>query len=83
VLSLNCRVALRSFNGMPTTPVDCRADENFWMLIGQVGTVVEATNARARVLVKFDCAVPELGLACHNPIPNSLYILETDLKRIQ
>jgi hypothetical protein len=51
------------------------------MLIGKLGTVVEAINARGRVLVKFDCAVPERGLVCHNPIPNSLYILESDLER--
>jgi len=82
VLALNCRVILRTFNGTQITPADCRPDENYWALLGEHGTVVETINARARVLIKFDRTVSELGLHCHNAISNGLYILETDLEKI-
>ena len=82
MLLLNSRVTLRSFNGTSFAPRDCRPDENYWALIGDVGTVVETINERARVLVKFDRSVSERGLHCHNPVPNTLYILEADLEQI-
>jgi membrane protein implicated in regulation of membrane protease activity len=81
MLSLNCRVILLSFNGILSTPEHCEPSENYWELIGERGTVIEKVNERGRVLVKFDNTVSDLGLQCHNPIPNSLYILETDLKK--
>lgn len=83
MLPINSQVALRSFNGTASAPSDCRQDENYWLLIGEVGTVVETINTKARVLVKFDRPVSEHGLCCHNPVPNSLYILETDLRKMR
>lgn len=61
-------------------PAECSPDENYWVLIGETGTVVEPKNVRARVLVKFDALVSDYGLHCHNVVPNSLYILESDLE---
>jgi hypothetical protein len=83
VLRLNSRVVLRSFNGTRSTPCECRTDENYWTLIGETGTVVDTSSVPSlpgRVLVRFDTAVSARGLVCHNAVPNSLYILETDLE---
>jgi hypothetical protein len=80
MIPLNTRVVLRSFNASPTAPRGCRPDENYWKLIGELGCVVETSNARQRVLVRFDKSVADHGLVCHNRMPNSLYILEADLR---
>jgi hypothetical protein len=80
VTSLNSKVILRTFNGSSVPPVECSAGENYWALIGETGKVVEPKNARARVLVQFDASVAGYGLHCHNVVPNSLYILESDLE---
>ena len=73
------KVVLISFNGARSAPENCRRAENYWLLIGTRGTIASPVNANGRVLVTFDTPVSEVGLACHNPTPNSLYILETDL----
>lgn len=80
VASINTKVFLRTFNGTSSPPEDCAPGEDYWRLIGESGTVVKATNARNRVLVQFDNSIIERGLICHNPVPNSLYILATDLE---
>jgi hypothetical protein len=80
MLPVHSRVTVRSFNGTKTPPADCRPTENYWLLVGTNGTVVEQANAKGRVLVRLDASVHELGLSCHNPTPNSLYILESDLE---
>jgi hypothetical protein len=80
MLSNHYRVVLRSFNGTFSPPKDCSPDENYWALIGEIGTIIEVKNARNRVLVKFDVSVVDRGLQCHNQIPNSLLILESDLE---
>jgi hypothetical protein len=82
MLPLNCRVVLLSFNGTLSALEYCEPSENYWALIAESGTVIETINERHRVLVKFDNSVSDCGLHSHNPIPNSLYILETDLKKI-
>lgn len=79
-LPLHSPVILRRFNGTLLPPDKCRPGENYWALIGETGTVVETVNARDRVLVKFNTSVSGRGLHCHNPEPNSLYILQTDLE---
>ena len=82
MLQLKCQVILRAFNGTSSAPAGRHADENYWILIGQRGTVVETINERGRVLVQFDGSISERGLHCHNPFANSLYILESDLEKI-
>ena len=77
---LNSKVILRTFNGTSVSPVEYSPDENYWALIGETGKVVEPKNSRARVLVQFDASVAGYGLHCHNEVPNSLYILESDLE---
>jgi hypothetical protein len=77
---MNQKVRLKSFNGSLVSPKGTSADENYWTLIGKTGEIVEPKNERGRVLVIFDIPVLSLGLACHNWIENSLYILESDLE---
>ncbi len=79
-LTPGTRVILRAFNGAASTPPDCRTDENYWRLIGERGAVIETPPDNPRVLVQFDRPAAELGLHCHNPIPNSLLILKSDLE---
>ena len=76
---MNHRVRLKSFNGSATPPENCIPEENYWLLIGQVGEVIAPINERSRVLVKFDRPVSAFGLYCHNEVENSLFILESDL----
>lgn len=76
------RVVLKSFNGVFAAPDECKPSENYWLLVGQRGTVLEPKNERSRVLVRFDVSVESLGLHCHNALENTLLILETDLQFI-
>jgi len=71
--------------GATAAPEYTRADENYWLLIGQSG-VVELDDDSAlgipggpRVLVKFDGDVRGFGLQCHNEVPNALWLLTSDL----
>lgn len=73
------KVQLKSFNGEFDTPAGCRDSENYWRIIGCTGVIVEPKNGRDRVLVQFDESIEVFELHCHNPIENSLYILESDL----
>lgn len=82
MLPLYSKVILISFNGLLSAPEHCEPKENYWVLIGESGTVIETINDRNRVLVRFDNSISDRGLYCHNSIANSLYILETDLKNI-
>ena len=79
MFSVDARVIMKSFNGTRITPASCDPRENYWLLIGERGTVVEPQNDKGRVLVRFDTSVVRKGLHCHNPTPNSLYILTSDL----
>ena len=79
---MNQKVRLKSFNGTLAAPKQTRPEENYWLLIGCSGEIVAQKNQSGRVLVKFDAPVKSFGLACHNEIENSLYILESDLKTI-
>lgn len=76
------RVKLVSFNGELTAPADCHSDENYWRLIGQTGVIIGQNDDGSRVLIKFDRSVSSFGLASHNPVANSLYILPKDLSDV-
>jgi hypothetical protein len=84
------RVRVQTFNGASERPHAVSADEDYWLLIGRLGTVrqdpTELTLRRCysgvRVCVEFDDNLVAMGLACHNPIDNSLWILESDLERL-
>jgi hypothetical protein len=76
------KVKIVTFNGDTDSSDKCDSKENYWVLIGKTGTVMMPENTSKRVLVKFDESVNDLGLHCHNPVPNSLLILTSDLKLI-
>ena len=77
------RVRLNTFNGSSIAPPDCKVPENYWLLIGHVGTIVSFNAELNRYLVQFEKSVHVFGLHCHNPEPNSLYILGKDLVLIE
>jgi len=77
---MSAKVRLKSFNGTKYGPSTCPPKENYWLLIGKSGNVVASKNERQRLLVQFDVPISALGLHCHNPIDNSLLILESDLE---
>ncbi len=76
------KVRLVTFNGEVKCSDDCDPKENYWCLINSTGEVVSSINGRGRVMVTFDIDVSVHGLHCHNEIPNSLYILPSDLIRL-
>jgi hypothetical protein len=75
------RVVLKSFNGSLVAPQDVNREENYWQLVG-CKAVVEVVNDTDRALVKFERDLFGFGLANHNEVPNSLWILISDLKFI-
>ena len=80
MLELGAKVKLKTFNNTSLAPEDCDQSENYWLLIGETGTIKKPENNRSRVLVQFDNSVESKGLHCHNEIVNSLLILTTDLE---
>jgi len=80
MLEPGMKVKLIAFNNSTTAPDDCDPCENYWSLIGELGTIVKPINSRSRVLVQFDVSVNSMGLHCHNAINNSLLILGSDLE---
>lgn len=75
------RVVLKSFNGSLIAPQNVKLEENYWQLIGSKA-VVEIANNTDRVLLKFERDLSSLGLINHNEVPNTLWILISDLKFI-
>lgn len=75
----SARVRVKSFNGTVFGPPDLTPSENYWLLIGREGVVIAPKNERDRVLVEFSESITALGLHCHNSIPNTLFLLESDL----
>jgi len=80
--AMGLRVRLRTFNGTISPQAGCRAAENYWMLIGEEGEVIEPPNERGRVCVRFDKSMAGLGLHSHNVVPDSLFILASDLEPV-
>ena len=77
-------VVLKSFNLLDRAPKRIDPRENYWLLLGQRGQIVEVVPPQGveadRVLVKFDCDVQMLGLHCHNHVENSLWIKLGDIE---
>ena len=85
----NQRVKLKSFLGTNSNNSDLDEDlderENYWVLIGKTGKIIESKNEnfKNRVLVLFDDNLDNLNLFNHNPIKNTLWILTTDLEIVE
>ncbi len=75
------RVVLKSFEGSLTAPQAVKPEENYWKLIGSKA-VVEVANNTDQVLLKFERDLSSLGLVSNNEVPNTLWILISDLKFI-
>jgi glyoxylase-like metal-dependent hydrolase (beta-lactamase superfamily II) len=78
-MDIGTKVRLETFNGASKAPPGCDSREDYWVLIGCTGTILSFDGSLKRYLVQFDKPVEVLGLHCHNPEPNSLYIHEADL----
>lgn len=80
------KVELVTFQGLRKAPENVCAQEDYWKLAGTTGNILElgpedqSAFHHGRVLVQFDLDVASLGLECHNPTPNSLWILKSDLR---
>ena len=80
-------VVLKSFLGLEISPLNVKARENYWGMIGYSGNVVGEEEEHKmprhkngeRLLVKFNHDLDEMGLESHNEIDNSLWIFVTDL----
>lgn len=88
MLQAGDKIKLVAFDGRVDPPSNVLAEENYWLLIGWSGTVVQSPSedgitasfsVRPRYLVQFADRVSKLNLHCHNEVPNSLWILESDL----
>lgn len=79
MLKAGDRVKLIAFNNEISPPEDCEPEENYWLLIGELATVIDPETIYGRALIEFDILVTSKGLYCHNEIPNTLLILEADL----
>ena len=78
---------LKTFNGTLKSIRSQNNNEDYWKLIGQQGTLLHFANELNfhnddRVLFQFDIDLKIHGLECHNELPNSLWILKTDLAKI-
>lgn len=78
-MDIGAKVRLNTFNGGSKAPPGCDSRENYWVLIGLTGTILGFNRNQERYLVQFDKSVEALGLHCHNPEPNSLYVKGADL----
>lgn len=75
------KVMLKSFHGSMIAPQNVTPSENYWQLIGCKAVVSQLMlNDNNRVLVTFERDLQSLGLACHNELSNSLWVLLGDLK---
>ena len=86
----DCRVPIKTFNGTSVAPKDIEQRENFWVLIGKAGTIIDdklsgdffSHDGLPRMLVRFDGDLDDFGLENHNRSINGLWIKTTDLKPI-
>ena len=76
------QVRLKSFLGDTVPPKDCDPNENYWKLIGQRGKIIEEISESDQAIVLFENSISDLGLYCHNPVPNSLRIQWSDLESV-
>ena len=74
-------IKLKTFLGTLSSVDNVDKREDYWKLIGEIGTVIDDTEiVNGRVMVLFKRNLDELGLENHNSIPNSLWIRLSDLE---
>ncbi len=77
----NSKVRLKTFHGSLTSPNKVNMRENYWVLIGEKGIVIDFADFNIeKVLVLFEKNLDDFNLENHNPIKNTLYIDKLDLE---
>jgi hypothetical protein len=88
-MKIGDKVVLKSFNGRCQNKTSTPSQENYWILIGETGTIqmdpsekslYASFSKKRRVLVKFDKDLNNLGLIAHNNVQNALWILISDIE---
>ncbi|AWI26086.1 hypothetical protein [Flavobacterium pallidum] len=80
-MNKNTKVKLISFSGRQSAEQKIHAENDYWKLIGEIGVVVDETrNSYGRLLVLFDSDLDGFGVANHNPVKHSLWIMPEDLE---
>jgi len=74
------QVRLKTFLGTLAARKKINPGDNYWKLIGEKGKVIDDEVYNGRVLVLFEKNLDDFEVENHNPIPNSLYIKESDLE---
>ncbi len=79
---INDRVILETFLGdVKQSDIDSD-NENYFLLIGKCGVILEINEKDKQVLILFDESLDDLGLINHNDIKNSLWIYKSDIKKL-
>ncbi len=89
-MKLTQKVIVKSFNGEANGPDDVKPNENYWLLLGETGTVVslnagqwlQKRHGEDVYLIQFNTDLHEAGLEAHNEVPNSLWFRGSDLEAI-
>jgi len=87
--SVNDIVTLKSFLGTETAEIEIDEAENYWKLLNISGKIIQKKEhvhpafpeKGLQVLVCFFDDLQKFNLVCHNEIPNSLWIFQSDLTR--
>lgn len=77
----NSLVKLKTFHGTLTSPNKVDEKEDYWVLIGEKGVVLDYADFNPeKVLVLFEKNLDDFNVENHNPIKNTLYIDKIDLE---
>lgn len=76
------KIIVKSYKNEIIAPADCDPSENYWLLIGKTGRIINKEINNAIVLVELDEPISNLGLKCNCDKSNSIYINECDLNLI-
>ena len=79
-MEINSKIKIKSFLGTSHPSKVINEDENYWILIGETGKIIEIEETK--YLILFDKNLDSLGLINHNPVKNSLWILKSDVEKI-
>ena len=74
------KVKLKTFLGELTAKKRTDPINDYWKIIGQRGEIIDDDFYNERILVLFENDLDQFGVANHNPIINSLWILPKDLE---
>lgn len=76
------KIILKSYKNDTIAPAGCDPSENYWLLIGKTGKIINKEKNNPIVLIELDEPILELGLKCNGETSNSIYVNEYDLNLI-